>query len=118
MRGKIAVNYFIIAILVLVVLGCSIGQKKQSAIGLKTTKDTLVSVATAAKRLCENGTLGENECKQIEDIYTQGRGLLIEAKAAWDVMVDLDSFDNRAKYENLIAQVTHLAGRIEGLIRE
>ncbi len=89
-----------------------------SAIGLKTTKDVFIATAKTAKRLCEQGVLSDNDCATIESTYTQGRVLLISAKAVWDGMVTMDSFDANSSYNELIISVVNLTANMEAIIRK
>lgn len=109
---------FLISCFLVVISACSGDMKKDSAIGLKISKDSLISVAATAKRLCEQGVLSDRECRDAEIYYTEGRKVLLEAKATWDEMVDNDSMDNSVFYNSLINRVTDIMGRIENIIKE
>ena len=108
-----------LALLVFAVPGCQNPDKRvTTAIGLKTTKDVLVSTATAAKRLCEQGVISEGDCATIQELYTEGRKALVDAKTIWDVMAATDSFDNNKNYNDLIMAVARITAVIENAIRK
>ncbi len=112
-------NKIVISVLLLIfVIGCNAGTKKGSAIGLKLTKDTLIATATTAKRLCDSEIIGAADCKNIEELYTTARALLIEAKEIWDIMVELDDFQFNEDYDDLIMKVAELTWVIENIIRK
>lgn len=107
----------LLLIILTVMVGCSTSTKKNTGIALLTTKNIFVASATTAKRLCEQGVLSEQDCKEIEIIYARGREVLIEAKEVWDTMVMLDNFEANQDYSNLISKVARFTGVIETIIR-
>ena len=111
--------YYIIAVglTIAILVGCSGNIKKDTAIGLLTTKDALVSTATTVKRLCEQGVLSDDDCAEAKELYGEARKILIEAEGVWSNMIIMDSLRKRAEYETLLAEVAMIAGRIEAKVR-
>jgi len=82
-----------IALLVLVLTGCSGDLRKDTGIGLLAVKDTLIETATTAKRMCEQGIIiDEDDCESIEKAYTEARDVLIEAERIWQNMVMMEQY--------------------------
>jgi hypothetical protein len=99
--------------------GCvSVDKKTSTAIGLKITKDVFISVGKTAKRLSVNGILSRNDYEIVESAYRNGRNALIDAKAVWDDMVVMNSFDNSERYGELILRVVKLTETIETIVRK
>ena len=101
--------------------GCSNPDKRVTvAIGLTATKDVFVSTARAAKRLCEQGVIGESDCAEIKAIYGEARELLISAKEIWKDMSATDSPDNSINlvYEKHIEAIFKRVARINEIIRK
>ncbi len=105
-------------IILLLFIGCSGSIKKDSAIGLVAAKDTFVSTATTAKRLCEQGVIPNDDCAEIEASYVKGRELLIAAKDVWSAMVESGSMDDMGRYQAIINEVVKITGKVEMMIRE
>ena len=97
-----------ILILFLISIGCSISTKKNIGIALLTTEDVLISTTTAAKKLCEAGVVGPDDCLAIQRMYGRARTLLAESKVIWDRMVLIDSFIETRDYKNIIIEITQL----------
>ena len=111
--------YGLIAVCVL--QGCQNPDKRvQAAIGLTATKDVFVSTARAAKRLCEQGVIGESDCVEIKAIYGEVRELLISAKEIWKDMSATDSPDSSIGivYEKHIEAIFVRVARLNEIIRK
>lgn len=113
------VSIMLCIVVVLMVSGCgTLSKKKETAIGLNTARSVLVIAGKTTKALCANNVLSENECVIAESAYRDGRSALIEAKAVWDEMVVIDSFDNNTRYNELIMRVVRLTATIETIINK
>lgn len=103
----------------LFVAGCiSSDKKKSSGIGLYTAEQMFVSAGRASKRLCESGNLSKIDCETAESAYSDGREVLIRAKAVWDIMVEADSFKSNTEYEALLIELADLTVTIEEIVRK
>ena len=124
MRGRSRAVPYLMAYLVLLCTVCSVaffpgcytGDKKiDTGITLSSTKDVFIAAATTAKRLCESGVLSQDECQEIAQIYSDGKKLLIEARALWDEAVGNDT-PVPAKYEILVHKAMEIATTIEMIV--
>lgn len=118
MRKTLSLVLLILALFV-GCIGCvSIDKRTSTAIGLKVTKDVFVSAGKTAKKLYISGVLNEDDRKIAESAYRDGRNALIDAKAVWDNMVEMNSLNNSERYSELILRVAKFTETMEIIIRK
>ncbi len=120
MKKKIA-GQVLIVVMALSLTGCfvfTIVDKKKGLIAIDATRELFETAMANAGQLCKSEVLSEEECKAISAILPKGQKILLAAKDVWEAMIEADSFDNMAEYNNLINAVVKLIGEIETITRK
>lgn len=107
-----------VLILLLISISCGTVTKKNIDVGLLITEDVLASTAIVIERLCEAGIVSDDDCLEMQRMYSQARTLLNESKALWDHMILIDSFVETKDYHNLITEIIQLTVEIAIIVQK
>lgn len=116
-------NLCIVALLALSVVGCSSSSLQTSARSLKMAQDSIIVVAKATDRMCDDGVLSAAQCERSAELYAQSRAVYREALEAELFFIDAQLAGNDGeKYleakTRALRELTDLGSKLREVVDE
>ena len=96
----------VLTMILMSLTSCSPSWKKNTTAGYEITGTTISETYTSAKMLCDSGTIKQEDCTKIKEIYNKVRDSYLVAGNALTIAINTD--DQGLKNQNLIAYTNAL----------